>query len=93
MKLPESEERSPNKGCRTLTESLFLGELTPAKGEQVAALIHDLTQLGLVKRWGSSSVSIRLADPRETDQEFADVVFTTEGRSCLGWLSRVFLIN
>ena len=92
VKLPETEEKGTRKGRRTLTEDVFFEELTAAKGEAVAdevgALIDDLTQLGLVKRWASSSVSMRLPDPRDTGQDFTVVLFTTGGEFYVGWLIR-----
>ena len=93
VKLPETEEKSAKKGRRTLTESMFFEELAERKGQavadQVANLVDELTELGLVKSWGSGSVSMRLPDPRDTGQRFTVVVLRTAGDLYLGWLSYV----
>ncbi len=94
VRLPETEEKSAQKARRTLTENVFFEELASTKGQavadQVAGLIDDLTEIGLVKVWRSSSVSLRLPDPRDTGHRFTVVVLETSGRGYLGWLDRVY---
>lgn len=93
VKLPETEEKSAKKGRRTLTESLFFEELAEQRGQavadQVADLIDELTDLGLARRWGKSSVSMRLRDPRETGKGFTVLLVTTDGLFQLLSLSSV----
>jgi hypothetical protein len=93
VQLPETEEKSAKKGRRTLTESMFFEELAERKGQnvadQVADLVDELTEMGLVKSWGSGSVSMRLPDPRDTGKRFTVVVLRTAGDLYLGWLSYV----
>ncbi|MBI4614075.1 MAG: hypothetical protein HY720_10740 [Planctomycetes bacterium] len=53
--------------------------------ELVGRLIEKLVAMGLRTSWGTSSVSMRLPDPR-VKAEFTVVVFTVQGKFGLGWL-------
>lgn len=93
VKLPDLDEQKPRKGRRTLTEAVFFEELTNVRGsvvgDRVSALIDELSDLGVLKRWRSSSVSMRLPDPRDTGLEYTVVVLTMDGRFQFGWLRYV----
>lgn len=92
VELPEEDE-DDTSSRKTLTEAAFfdqLAENTSAQtAEVVSSLIEDITALGPVRKWRSSSVSLRLPDPGDLDRHWTVIVFRKEGTFRLGWLNRI----
>jgi hypothetical protein len=72
---------------RTLSEDEFLQSLP----DQITRTLYDrlfkvCTDLGLEKTWGSSSVSMRMLDPKGSDHLLTLFVLTNAGEVYAGWL-------
>lgn len=88
-----NEDEEESSGRRTLTESAFYEQLTANTStgiaEEVRTLVEEITDLGPIKKWGASSVSLRFPDPGGADKLWTVVVLQTDGQFTLGWLNRV----
>lgn len=72
---------------RTLSEEEFLQELPDGATRQLYQRLFDLAdELGLVRTWRSSSVSLRLPDPTGTHYELTLMVLGVDGQLFTGWL-------
>jgi hypothetical protein len=74
---------------KILSEEVFFDEV---KDEEARSLFKTLLSLaddiGAEKSWGSTSVSIRLPDPKGTKRKLTLLVLTTAGEAYTGWLAR-----
>jgi hypothetical protein len=87
--LPEKE----SDGTRiTLTEEVFIDQvkkaIDPTTVEAVRQLLAELVDLGLIKKWGATGVSLRFPDPRGM-KDFTVLFINNAGRFYLGWLSEL----
>lgn len=72
---------------RILSEEVFLQELPDEATRQLYQRLFDLAdELGLVRTWRSSSVSLRLPDPTGTHYELTLLVLGVDGGHFTGWL-------
>ena len=82
----------PPEKPHTLTEEVFISQIhenvSPQVAEGVKQLIAEIVNLGLIKRWGAISVSLRFPDPRGV-KDFTVLVINNAGRFYLGWLSEL----
>lgn len=87
--LPSDSEK-PSAARRVLTEEVFYEELAENTNADICSkvrkLVDEFMNFGLIKRWRSKSLSLRLPDPGESNREFTVVVFTTSGTFFVGWL-------
>lgn len=92
VELPEEEE-DDSSSRQQLTETAFFEQLADNTSsetvDEVRALIDDITALGPVRVWRSSSVSLRLPDPGGLDRHWTVIVLWTEGSFELGWLGAI----
>lgn len=91
--LPSEDDQQERSGRQNLSEAAFFEQLaenmSPAVTEEVRGLIEEITDRGPEQDWGSSSVSLRLADPGSMDRHWTVVLFTPEGTFRIGWLKRI----
>lgn len=84
----EEESKDPKpKRRRTLSEDEFFEEIdNPRTTSVFKSLLSFTDDIDAIPGWRSSSVSIRLQDPRGSRQELTLFVLTTSGQMYFGWL-------
>jgi len=86
--IEDSSAGASGSGRRTLSEEVFFDEI---KDEEARSLFKELLSLaddlGAEKIWRSSSVSIRIPDPKGSKKHLTLLVLTTAGEVYTGWLA------
>jgi len=73
---------------RTLSEDIFFSEIEDEKTKQLfRRLIAFAQDIGAELKWGSSSVSIQLPDPKGSKQNLTLFVMNTLSQTYIGWLA------
>jgi hypothetical protein len=82
----EQEPKAKQGGQPTLSEEEFFNEITDVETKDVCKrLLQFADEIGAVRGWRASSVSIQLPDPRGSKQNVTLFVIYTAGSWQIGW--------